>query len=68
MDTGTPLETWKLVQDRTKEALKAHFPIETKNRALILHDVHIDEDHPAPRGEVRAVGRDVDPVALEREA
>lgn len=43
MITGTPLDTWATIQDRTKDALKAHFPIETKNRSLVLHDVHIDE-------------------------
>lgn len=44
MNTGTPIDTWKTIQERTRDALKAHFPIETKNRALILHDVHIDEE------------------------
>ena len=44
MDTGTPLDTWKVVQDRTREALKQHFPIESKNRKLVLHDIHIDEE------------------------
>jgi DNA-directed RNA polymerase subunit beta' len=49
---STPEATWKELQTSAVEAVKTTFPIEGRNRSLVLNDVLVDEA-PAQTGDIR---------------